>query len=71
MAPIAWFPCPDSLSAYENLDGDRATMVLRAGAGTGSRVSAYLGRALAAGGVPAEAFGFDAFPGFGGGVFVG
>ncbi|HVK09287.1 MAG TPA: hypothetical protein VM597_10965 [Gemmataceae bacterium] len=46
-------------------------MVLRAGAGTGSRVSAYLGRALAAGGVPAEAFGFDAFPGFGGGVFVG
>jgi hypothetical protein len=29
------------------------------------------GRSLAASGVPAEAFGFEAFPGFGGGIFVG
>ena len=42
------------------------------GSGTGgSRVTAYAGTALTAGGSPATLRDFDAFPGFTGGVFVG
>jgi hypothetical protein len=58
--------------AAKELDGDgRADLVVGAGTGAGSRVTAYLGLNLAAGGVPAEVFGFDTFPGFSDGVFVG
>ncbi len=57
--------------ATRNLDGDgRADLVAGAGAGAGSRVTAYTGRALAAA-PPAELFGREVFPGFSGGVFVG
>ena len=39
--------------------------------GAGSRVTAYLGKNVTANAIPPEALGFDAFPGFSGGVFVG
>ncbi len=56
----------------KNLDGDsRADLVTGAGENAGSRVGAYTGAALAAGGVPSALRDFDAFAGFGGGVFVG
>jgi hypothetical protein len=52
--------------AVKDLNGDgRADLVTGAGAGAGSRVTAY------ASGSPPELYSFDAFPGFGGGVFVG
>jgi hypothetical protein len=58
--------------AVKDLDGDdRADVMVGAGSGAGSRVSAYHGLALSAGGAPTEAFGFEAFAGFSGGVFVG
>jgi len=47
-----------------------ADLVTGAGTDAGSRVTGYLGTALRSGN-PAEAFRFDAFPGFGGGVYVG
>jgi hypothetical protein len=51
--------------AVKDLDGDgRADLVTGAGSGGGSRVTAYTGGTT-------EAFAFDAFPGFPGGVFVG
>jgi hypothetical protein len=54
-----------------DIDGDRvADLVVGDGNGAGSRVTAYPGRNLRTGST-AEAFGFDAFPGFNGGVFVG
>ncbi len=57
--------------AVKDLDGDgKADLVTGSGAGAGSRVTAYTGRTLAAGGTT-PAFAFDAFPGFAGGVFVG
>ena len=46
-------------------------VVVGAGAGAGSRVTAYLGKNIGPAGTPPEAFAFDAFPGFAGGVFVG
>ena len=50
----------------KDLDGDdRADLVVGAGTGAGSRVTAYRGRDLA------ELFAFDGFSGFAGGVFVG
>jgi hypothetical protein len=52
--------------AANDLDGDgRADLVTGAGAGGGSRVTAYAGDGLT------ELFAFDALPGFAGGVFVG
>jgi hypothetical protein len=58
--------------AVKNLDGDnRADLVVGAGTGAGSRVTAYLGSTIPADGTPPEHFAFDAFPGFTGGVFVG
>ena len=55
----------------KDLDGDaRADLVVGAGTRAGSRVTAYYGRDLTTGGT-AEAFDFDAIPGFTGGVFVG
>ncbi|OWK40870.1 Ig-like domain repeat protein [Fimbriiglobus ruber] len=57
--------------AAKNLDGDKdADVVVGAGTGAGSQVTAYLGKNLAAGTNPVD-FSFDAFPGFTGGVFVG
>jgi hypothetical protein len=57
--------------AVKNLDGDgQADLVVGAGTGADSRVTAYAGKDLVAGGTPA-AFDFDALPGFTGGVFVG
>jgi hypothetical protein len=57
--------------AAKNLDGDdHADLVVGDGTGAGSRVTAYLGKALAADSTPVD-FAFDAFPGFTGGVFVG
>jgi hypothetical protein len=57
--------------AVQDLDGDdRADLVTGAGAGAGSRVTAYLGRDLGLG-TPPPARDFDAFAGFTGGVFVG
>jgi hypothetical protein len=58
--------------AVKNLDGDNlADLVVGAGSGAGSRVTGYLGKNIPADGTPPEAFGFDAFAGFTGGVFVG
>jgi hypothetical protein len=57
--------------AVKDLDGDpRADLVVGDGDGAGSRVTGYYGKAFADGAAP-EAFGFDAFPGLSGGVFVG
>jgi hypothetical protein len=58
--------------AVKDLDGDaKADLVVGAGAGAGSRVTAYLGANIAANGTPAAQLDFDAFPNFSGGVFVG
>ncbi|HEY8505032.1 MAG TPA: FG-GAP-like repeat-containing protein, partial [Gemmataceae bacterium] len=58
--------------AAEDLDGDdRADLLAGAGAGAGSRVTAYAGNDIPADGLPLELFALDALPGFGGGVFVG
>ena len=58
--------------AVKDLDGDSAAdLVTGSGPGGGSRVTAYKGSTLVAGGNPPELFAFDAQPGFGGGVFVG
>ncbi|MFO0805477.1 MAG: hypothetical protein U0791_20425 [Gemmataceae bacterium] len=55
----------------KNLDGDaRADLITGAGTGAGSRVTAYAGTSLL-GGEPVEWFEWEAFAGFGGGVFVG
>ena len=55
----------------KNLDGDSyADVVTGAGAGGGSRITAYQGQKLTTGAMT-EDYGFDAFPGFTGGVFVG
>lgn len=57
--------------AVKNLDGDPfADVVVRAGQSGGSGIATYLGKNLTAGDT-AEDYGFDAFPGFTGGVFVG
>jgi hypothetical protein len=58
--------------AAKDLDGDdRADLVVGAGTGAGSRVTAYLGKAIPAAGPPPARFDVDAFGGFTGGVFVG
>jgi hypothetical protein len=58
--------------AAADLDGDnRVDLVVGAGTGDGSRVIGYLGKNIAAIGTPPELFGFDAYPGYTGGVFVG
>jgi hypothetical protein len=58
--------------AVKNLDGDRkADVVVGDGTGAGSAVTAYLGKTITATATPPTDFAFDAFPGFGGGVFVG
>ena len=57
--------------AAKDLDGDnQADLVVGSGQGAGSHVTAYYGKVLASGGTQ-SATDFDAFPGFGGGVFVG
>ena len=57
--------------AVKNLDNDtKADIVVGDGEQAGSRVTAYLGAALATGSTT-PAFGFDAFANFTGGVFVG
>ena len=57
--------------AVENLDGDlKADLVVGDGDGAGSHVTAYLGKSFV-GGIAPEYFGFDAYPGFLGGVYVG
>ena len=55
----------------KDLDGDGADLVVGAGDGAGSRVTAYLGAQTAGRGHPAGQLIFDAFAGFAGGVFVG
>jgi glucose/arabinose dehydrogenase len=58
--------------AVKNLDGDgRADLVVGAGEQSGSRLTAYAGVSIPVDGQPPELMAFDAFPGFGGGVFVG
>ena len=58
--------------AVKNLDGDsRADLVVGAGTASGSRVTAYLGKAVPTTGQPTEQFAFDALAGFNGGVFIG
>lgn len=58
--------------AVKDLDNDdRADLVVGAGSGAGSRVTAYLGVTIPPAGQPPAAIEFDAFPGFTGGVFVG
>jgi ELWxxDGT repeat protein len=58
--------------AVRNLDKDtKADLVVGDGAGAGSHVTAYLGKNIPVDGTPPEAYEFDAFPGFTGGVFVG
>jgi hypothetical protein len=57
--------------AAKDLDGDdKADVVVGDGTGAGSRVTGYSGEDFAGGDAP-PVFAFDAFPGFGGGVFVG
>ena len=57
--------------AMKDLDGDsRADLLVGAGTGAGSRVTAYPGRGVGPAGTPAGTD-FDAYPGFAGGVFVG
>jgi autotransporter-associated beta strand protein len=77
-APVANFFAGDVANrggirvAAKDLDGDNhADVVVGAGTGAGSRVTAYRGRDLAAGSTTAVDLSFDAFPGFAGGVFVG
>ena len=58
--------------AVRDFDGDNlADLVAGAGVGAGSRVTGYFGKTIALGGTPDAAFAFDAFDGFGGGVYVG
>jgi hypothetical protein len=58
--------------SVKDLDGDnRADLVVGAGAGAGSRVTSYLGKAIPTDGPPAENYAFEAVGGFKGGVFVG
>ena len=57
--------------SVKNLDSDNlADIVVGAGTGAGSRVTAYAGKAISVA-APPELFAFDAFAGFTGGVFVG
>ena len=57
--------------ATKDLDGDaRADLVVGAGTGAGSRVTAYRGSSFPSA-TPPELLAFDAFAGFTGGVFVG
>jgi hypothetical protein len=58
--------------AARNLDGDALTdLVVGAGEGAGSRVTAYAGKSILVSSPPPELLAFDAFPGFSGGVYVG
>ncbi len=58
--------------AVKDLDGDNlADLVVGAGPDGGSRVTAYAGKSIRPNRTPQELFGFDAQPGFAGGVFVG
>jgi len=58
--------------ATTDLDGDnRDDLIAGAGEGSGARLSAYAGKDIAPNGTPSELRSFDAFPGFGNGVFVG
>jgi hypothetical protein len=58
--------------AVKDLDGDaKADLVVGAGTGAGSRVTAYAGKTVAPAGTPPVQLDFDAFPEFAGGVFVG
>ncbi|QEL16257.1 beta strand repeat-containing protein [Limnoglobus roseus] len=56
--------------AVKNLDGDALADIV-VGAGTGSRVTAYLGKNIGPDGTPASALDFDAVAGVTTGVFVG
>jgi hypothetical protein len=76
-APVANFFAGDTSNrggirvTAKNLDNDKyADVVVGAGTGAGSRVTAYLGKDLAAR-VVAEDLSFDALTAFTGGVFVG
>ena len=58
--------------AVKDLDGDnRADIISGSGTAAGSKVTAYFGKNINGIGQIPEAFSFDAFPGFAGGVFVG
>jgi hypothetical protein len=58
--------------AMKDLDGDiQADLVVGAGSGAGSRVTAYLGKNIATAGTPPSSLDFDSFTDFPGGVFVG
>jgi len=56
----------------KSLDDDaRDDLIVGAGTGAGSRVTAYAGKTLGTSATPPELFGLDGFPSFTGGVFVG
>jgi hypothetical protein len=58
--------------AVKDLDSDNlADLVVGSGTGSGSKVTAYLGKNIAATGTPTPQFDFDSITGFTGGVFVG
>ncbi|MGL4419539.1 MAG: hypothetical protein ACRCZF_02635, partial [Gemmataceae bacterium] len=58
--------------AVKDLDGDtKLDIVTGTGAGSGSRVTAFLGKNIKPLGTPLAVLDFEAFPGFKGGVFVG
>ena len=55
-----------------DLDGDgRSDLIVGAGTGAGSRVTAYLAKDIPTAGTPPEFREVEAFPGFDGGVYVG
>jgi hypothetical protein len=56
----------------KDLDNDtRADLIVGSGTGSGSRVTAYLGKNITSTGTPPSEFAFDVLSGFTGGVFVG
>ncbi|OWK38615.1 FG-GAP-like repeat-containing protein [Fimbriiglobus ruber] len=77
--PIANFLAGDPTNrdgvrvAVKNLDGSsQAGLIVGSGAGAGSHITAYLGKAILSNpSSPLSAYDFDAFPEFTGGVFVG
>lgn len=58
--------------AASDLDGDETMdLIVGSGSASGSRVTGYLSSGMSGDAPPTEAFAFDAFESFAGGIFVG